>query len=385
MSAAPDKIIDVDSYVPLVRIWRGTEEITDHLLDDIIELRVTLQKDELGGFTMQLANHFEVPDEATDTLSFRHSDDTLLDVFTPLIIEMGYSGRRSRMFVGEITMLQPAFPSSGVPTFSVTGTDMLGRLRRAKPGDNKSKSYHGRSDTEIAQEIAKRHQLKFSKDSTDSGAAIPHTNQKDQDDLKFLMGLAHRNSFECCVIIENKEAALYFGKPRDQTQDTVVDLTYGEDLISFTPKLRVGRQVAKVTVRGWDPKTKKELKYTAELKDLPKLGKGKTAIEKLQDAKAGAKEERIVDWPVQSQAEAKKLAIDLLLECANEYLTGSGETIGNPTIKPQVQLHLHGLGPRYSADNYYVTKTDHVFGASGYTTSFDIERMRVEDPKGKKK
>jgi len=82
---------------------------------------------------------------------------------------------------------------------------------------------------------------------------------------------------------------------------------------------------------------------------------------------------------VQSQDEARTLAIQLLTETANQFLSGSGEAMGAPEIVPGVNLTLRGLGARYSG-TYYVTRADHVFGASGYTTSFEVERLRDERP-----
>ena len=383
---------DDDSYAPQVKVIVAGKDITSEVLPDVIDLRVTLQKDELGGFTMQLANHFEVPeavdakartkDEAGNAVilrQFRHSDDKLFDVFEPITLQFGYEGRMSTVFVGEITMLQPSYPSSGVPTFTVTGTDMLNRLRRNKPGEKTSKAFHDRADWEIAEQIAKRHKLKMSADSAKKGPKHKQVMQRNLDDLAFLLYLAKRNEYECTVLLENNKPVLYFGTPRDKRDSGKVEqlrLAWGESLISFTPKMRIGSQVSKVTVRGWDSRKKDVIKYTATLKDIPKTGaKGKTAAEILED-KAGAKEERIIDRVVQSAEEAKRLAIQILIEDANEFLTGSGETIGDPLLRPQTNLELVGLGRRFDGV-YYVTKTDHVYGASGYTTSFDVERMRV--------
>ena len=381
---------DDDSYAPQIKVLVGGMDITNDLLPDVIDLRVTLQKDELGGFTMQLANHFEVP-EAVDPKDrrkdgvilrhFRHSDSTTLDVFEPITLSLGYEGRMSTMFVGEITMLQPSYPSSGLPTFTVTGTDMLNRLRRNKPGEKTSKAFHNRADWEIAEQIAKRHKLKLSKDSAKTGPKHKQILQKNLDDLAFLLYLAKRNEFECTVIIEDKKPVLYFGTPRDKRDSGKVEqlrLAWGESLISFTPKMRIGSQVSKVTVRGWDSRKKDVVTYTATIKDIPKNTKGKLAAEILEK-KAGAKEERIVDRVVQSAEEAKRLAIQILIETANEFLTGSGETIGEPLLRPQTNLELVGLGRRFDGV-YYVTKTDHIYGASGYSTSFDVERMRVGEP-----
>lgn len=375
-----NEVLDDISYAPQIRVTVNKEDLTDKVLADIIELRVTLDRDELGAFTMHLANHFEIdetsePDKDGNTRPrrFRHSDDNTLEFRTPVTIEMGYAGRLETMFIGEITMLQPGFPSSGVPTFTVTGTDIMHRFRDANPGSGKSKAYTT-ADWKIAEEIARRHDLAYAKSSVHEGSPHGTVMQKDQDDLKFLKFLAHRNEYECSIILEGSTPALYFGPPtdkRDGRTETVVTLTYGQTLSSFNPKLSIGRQVGKVTVRGWDARKKEPIEYTATMKDISKKGqKGKAGAEY-----ADAKEERIVNHPVYSLAEAKAIAKEILQKRANEYLTGSGEAMGEPLLKPGVIVDLQEIGTRYSG-SYYVKKTEHVFGASGYMTTFEVTRDR---------
>ena len=371
---ATQRIVPVpgdDGYAPQIEIKVDGQELA---LDDVIELRVTLQKDELGGFSMQLANNFDL-----ETQKFRHSDPLDLDVFKPVEIRMGYAApdRMPTMFVGEILTLAPSFPSSGMPTLTVTGTDLLGRLRRSKPGANDPKSFSDRQDWQIAQQVAQRNHLGWSTQSTTDGPSNPVVTQRDMDDLAFVLWLAKRNDFEAAVVIENGKAALYFGKPRDKRGSEAVDvieLTWGQSLVSFTPRLSVGRQVSKVTVRGWDARKKEKIEVTASVDELKAKGAGQTGAAILE-AKSGPKEERIVDRVVQSQAEAKALALQLLAETANQFLTGSGEAMGEPALRPQAIVRLGGLGTRYNGD-YYIAKTDHVYGASGYATSFEVERMK---------
>lgn len=359
----------VESYAPQIVVKVDGQSVP---LDDVIELRVTLQKDELGGFSMLVANNFDLK-----TQKFRHSDLRDLDVYKPVEIQMGYAGRMVAMFVGEITALQPSFPSSGLPTLNVTGTDLLTRFRRAKPDANKSKAFKQLTDGQIAEQLAQRHGLQLAQGSTTSGQQNTIVMQRDMDDLQFLMWLAKRNDFEATIVIENKQAALYFGKPHDKRGPEAVKevgLAWGESLVSFTPRLSIGKQVSKVTVRGWDSRKKQKIEYTATFADLKASGKGKSGAQIL-DEKQDAKTERVVDWPVQSQDEAKQRAIQLLAETANQFLTGNGEAMGEPAIRPQTVVKLGGLGTRYDGD-YYVTKCDHVYGAQGYMTTFEVERMR---------
>lgn len=366
-----------DRYAPEISIRVEQQEVP---LRDVLELRVTLQRDEVGGFSMVLANPWLLEKDGKHLAgTFRHSDLRDLDVFKAVEIRMGYAagGRVEPIFVGEIITLAPSFPSSGLPTLQITGTDLLGRLRRAKPDGRTKKSWEDETDGEIAEQIAQRYHLPLAKGSRKDGPSRPITNQRDQDDLKFLLGLAKRNDYEAVIVLEGGKPALYFGPPRDRrgaAATTERVLKWGESLISFTPRLTVGRQVSQVTVRGWDPRKKEAIEYTAKVSDLKAPGRGKTGAELLAE-KAGAKTERIVDGVVQNLADAKALAIQLLADTANQFLTGTGETIGDPAIRPETIVDLGGLGGRYDGP-YKVIKADHVFGANGYTTSFEVERMR---------
>jgi uncharacterized protein len=383
MSPQPSERADVvpadEAYAPQIQVLLNGQDVTDNLVDDVIDLKITFQRDELGGFSMQLANHFEWSlDGAKDTDGkYRHSDDQNIDVFMPVTLSLGYVGRLKELFVGEISMLQPAFPSSGMPTFTVTGTDILWRLRRARPSGNTSKSFEHKADWEIAKIVAGRHGIAYSDKSVKTGDKNTFLSQKDMDDLTFMLHLAKRNDFEARVIIEDKKPKLFFGVPTDKRDGTKVKqygLQYGQSLISFTPTIRIGSQVSSVTVRGWNSRTKKKFEYKATSKDLPKTGgKGKTGPERVEK-QLTAKEDVIVDHPVQSQQEAKTMAIQMLTENANHYFKGSGEAMGDPRILPGVNLELTRLGNRFDGI-YYVTKAAHTFGAAGYTTSFDVERL----------
>lgn len=379
-SERTDLVPEDEAYVPQIEVLLDGKDVTDTLLDDVIDLKVTLEENALGGVTLQLANHFEWSldgNKPTDG-KYRHSDNEDIDVLMSIVISMGYVGRLEAMFVGEVTAIQCTFPSAGVPTFSVTGTDRLQRLRRAKPDKNTKKVFENLAHWEIAKLVAARHDLAYSSRSVTDGAKQKHESQKDMDDAAFILHLAHQNGFEASVVIEDGKQKLYFGPATDKRDGEKVSqlgLQYGRSLISFTPKVGVARQVSSVTVRGWDSRTKKTFVYKATSKDLPNTGgKGKSGPERIEK-QLKKKEEVIVDRPVQSQQEAKDLAVEILREIAYEYLTGSGEAIGDPRIIPGVNLDLTGLGGRFDGI-YYVTKCDHSYGAQGYTTSFEVKRLK---------
>ncbi len=367
-----------EAYAPEIAILLGPKQFDLSQADmlDVIDLRVTLEKDQLGGFSLTLANA-DARAALGEKPPFKYTDSTLFDVGTDITIAMGYAGKLQKLLVGDILTLAPSFPESGLPTVSLTGADRLGRLRRAKPGNDVSKAHEQLADWQIAERVAQRYKLDFV--ATKEGPQHPIVMQKDKDDLDFLLERAKVVGFDCYIDVgPNGKDALYFVKPKDHSNSSqVTQLTYnwGESLRSFTPKLTIGRQVAKVTVRGWDPRKKAKIEYTATVDDLPSTaGSGRTGAQIVTD-KAGAKEERIVDLRVSSLDEAKTMARNLLARTANEFLTGSGEVMGDPNLRPGTIVTLGGLGSRFSGD-YTVKKTEHQFGASGYATSFEVERIR---------
>lgn len=390
MSTASRQVLirpGAEAYAPEIRVTVAGQLLSDAVLQDVLDLRVTLQRDELSGFSMVLANvdlqKTELSREREIT-GFKYSDNDLLDIEKGILVEMGYAGALAPMMVGEITSVAPAFPESGLPTFSVTAVDRLQRFRRAKPGDGTAKEFRDKMDWQIVEAVAARHGLVLSPDSTREGPSYPIVQQKDQDDLDFVLQRAQLVGFECYVTVASvggvKQEALFFGKPKDGGDSRKLDvLTYrwGESLRSFTPKLSIGKAVSKVTVRSWDPAKKDKIQYTAEAKDLPPTsGNGRTGAELVD--KSGAKEERIVDHSVQTEAEAKAKAIGVLQRNANQFLTGTATAMGDPAIRPGVLVRLEGLGRRFRGD-YKVTKADHSFGSGGYTTSFDVERDKEEE------
>jgi phage protein D len=167
---------------------------------------------------------------------------------------------------------------------------------------------------------------------------------------------------------------LYFTNPtdgRDGSVQRIYVFEWGKSLISFSPRLRVGQQVGEVTVRGWDPRTKSPITYTARPSDLLGVGQGGggSSGPEMAAKRLSNKQDIVVDQPVTSVQEARDLALSRLRERSYEYLTGSGQVIGLPDLRPGDNVELQGLGRRFSGE-FYVTKVEHAIGSNGYTTNF---------------
>jgi uncharacterized protein len=140
--------------------------------------------------------------------------------------------------------------------------------------------------------------------------------------------------------------------------------------MSFTPRLSATGQVSEVTVRGWNSRTKQPIDETVRASDLP----SSAAADRSGPAKADKRTRKVVyDAAVASADEARRLAISLLMERANAYTKGTAQVIGQPDLRPGDTVEIGKVGCRFQGQ-YHVTKVVHTLGASGFTTSFDVDR-----------
>jgi phage protein D len=311
-------------------------------------------------------------------LTFKYSDTRTFDLGARVHVQLGYADRLRSMLRGQVTTLSPKFPESGQPTLDVTVLDGMIKLKDRKPAEGERKQYENVADWEIVQEIAQRNNMDVV--VTEVGETHPVVVQKNQSDAAFVMERAKRIDFDCFVLTDPDSGrdTLNFIRPTDARDDTrvrVYTFRWGASLLSFSPTLTLARQVASVTVRGWDPGAKEAIVYKATAADLPGAAQGGgTSGPQAADQTMGGKEEVVIDAPVLTQEEAKELAISLLCERAYEFVTGTGRVIGIPDLRPGDNVELEGLGRRFSG-RYYVKRVEHALGGSGFTTQFDGRRV----------
>jgi phage protein D len=196
----------------------------------------------------------------------------------------------------------------------------------------------------------------------------------------FLKERAARIDFECYIQIDpdTGEETLFFMKPsdgRDGRSTRVYLFEWGKSLINFNPQLTIAEQVGTVTVRGWDPLSKRPITYTAGERDLPPRSNASGMNgPQVAEERLNRKSDIVVDQPVISAEEAQDLAISLLRERAYAYITGSGQVIGLPDLRPGDNVELCKLGRRFEG-LYHVLKVEHTLGSAGYLTKFDVRKL----------
>lgn len=392
MSAPTPEVASPDRYAPEFEVHIEGLQMDPSTKNDIIDVKVNRDIDEMSGFDLTLNNWDDV------NLKFKHSDSPQLKLGGRVSVRLGYADKLLTVATGTISTLSPKFTDSASPTVQVSGVDGLLRLKDRKPTENEVKIYRNLPDWRIAEQIAQRNHLRI--EVTREGPTHDRVVQKNQDDASFLLERAKRLDFDCYILPDPQsgEDTLYFIKPtdgRDGRPIRVYRLAYAPglstgpttqpeglipNLLEFTPTLTVSQQVGKLTVRGWDPRTKQPIAFTATAENLP-AGQNKADGQsgpEAAESTLGGRQDVLVDAPVSSDQEARELAISLLRERAYEFITGTGRVAGLPELRPGDNLEIYGLGQRFSG-TYFVKRVEHTLNTSGFFTTFTARRIHQGD------
>jgi phage protein D/phage baseplate assembly protein gpV len=316
--------------------------------------------------SLTVSQHSHLPDFFT--ITFNDPDLKLLDegpfdlTKTVEIKASDQQDQKVALIKGEITALEPSFQEGMIAQLVVRGYDKSHRLYR----DTRSTAFLNKKDSDLASEIAQRGGLQSEIDSTST--VYDHIYQHNQTDLEFLLDRAWRIGYECFV----SDGKLTFRKP--PTGKAASKLTWGQELLTFQPRMNLAEQVDEVLVRGWDPKKKEAI-----------VGKSKRGqlYPKVKEPKDGAEWARtfgngrlvIVDQPVISQAEADSLASARLDEISGAFIEAQGMAFRTPQIRAGQIVEVAGIGERFSGA-YLVTEATHNYSARGLFTTFSVRGTR---------
>jgi phage protein D len=287
-------------------------------------------------------------------------------------LALGYSGNFEVMVRATFTTMEPNFPESGPPVLTVRGQNILKALRTKQF----TFSWTNRTPSAIAlnfNTLRNGSQPRLPspwKVVTDPQASsnedeIEYVAQDNQYDVDFLLQLAHGQGYTLEADEDAQE--LRFG-PSVFSTPTNYQLEWGKGLMSFKPSLATANQWKSVTVRGWDRQAQKPISVTVG-QDDPQVKKLNSNLLSL----VPDRQQQTVDLPVFTTAEAKQRALAIMLDRSKEIVTAHGKTVGLPKLRAGTLVNIQGVGARLSG-TYFVTKTTHTLGESGYVTEFDCRR-----------
>lgn len=363
-----------DLYVPACTVALGSADrdmLTAHGLA-VTSVSVDLALSMSGTFSFSIPNTFDA--ERSEFLT--RNKDPVLDLLTlgkRVWIRMGYGDKKGQelLMCGYITDIATGFSAGGSPTLEVSGMDSTYLLKLG----TKVRQSEKITVQDMVAKIARENGVKATPEGVPGPPMMLGTNM--ENDLQYLIHLAKKFSsasqkFEFYVRATPSGGELHF-RPRQVNSAPVGTLTWGVDLLGFKPQFSIGEQVSKVTVLSWNEQTKKKIVGVAT---RPPAASGGTSGGELQKKVFGKESVRQLRVPVNTQKEADDRAASELAESAQGFVGGTGETFGFPLLLPDTNIALKGLGSKFSK-TFYVSKTVHSCDASGYRTSFTVERTAM--------
>lgn len=358
-----------DFYAPsyVVRIG-GSDLMREHAVA-VSQVEVDLVMASASRFSFTLTDCYSHEHQTFRTRSV----ENLLELLTfgaEVEIFMGYRDVKSMPIAmrGIITAISTNFPESGAPELSIAGYDHGYLLTLGK----NSRSWSKKSDSDAVHDIASSKNLAAIIETTTE--KYPQIEQNLESDWDFLKKLALRNEFALYV---DETKTLHFA-PRNSKGVAVVKLVYGQGLLNFKPEANLAGQISKVEIYSWDPIQGKAIVGVATTGEES----GRTGESAGKHMKSGL----VVDptkrptlrlrQPVFTQSEANERAKAALTEVAKNFLTGDGETIGLPEVRPDRNIELAKLGA--FSKTYYIEQATHKIDSNGYRTKFKVKEPSYE-------
>lgn len=331
--------------------------------------------------------------------SLRWLDHPLLSTDTPFSLSIGYApDPLEEVFVGEITGVEPTFPSGGMPTLRVTAQDFLHRLThgtkdRAFRISIPSVGNFPLPDVAVASIVSATNLLIPQPDpvggalsmlmtlatylSFPQAAQLAVRRQEGETDFEFLTKVATENGWD--VFIDHTQSpkgrVLKFQFLIQQYTPSLT-LKWGSSLMEFSPRLTTIGDLFGVSARVWVDSLQMEFVIVVswnfdqarfDLNIYPSLIGD--ADEILGPAAGG----KVLSIKPTGYATAARSILTELLPRLNNRLTGSGSCVGDPRIKAGIVIRLEGLGDQFSG-LYRVTSATHTLDSGGYRTNFQVRK-----------
>lgn len=272
-------------------------------------------------------------------------------------IELGYDGKNSVVFNGIVTGQELRINESIGSMLEVECYDNAIKLTV----ENKNTCYTGKSDGEIIHAIINSYP-DLSANVTAAGISSPMRVQQNCSDWDFLLALADANG----MVVTCSNSIITVTDPLANTA-SVLNIGYGEGLLTFNAKLSSINQYASVQVQSWDYVKQQQQSATAT---ASYAGPGNLDSKKLA-AVVGPADYRVQADPSQGTDELAVLAASAIKRSALAKIQGTAKTQGTALAAAGAFLTLTGLGDRFNGD-YFTSGVTHAFSEGNWMTTVTL-------------
>jgi len=342
-----------ESHVASYQIQVDGTDVKPEIADTIGEIKIvdSLMLPDSCDLTMFI-NSYD-PEQAVMAV-----DEQPFEIGKELLIKVGAiddQEPQAVLFRGDIVAVDVDFGAGGIAV-GVRAYDGAHKLHRSR----NIRVFQNQTSTDAVKKVLS--EAGFSIDKTHpSGPPHEWLQQDNETDWEFIWRLARRIDF--WLLVEGEKASFV----RAGTSGETVALEYPLTLHAFHPRVTAVQQVAEVTARANDPKSKSTFEATAATPEQnASVGlERETVSNALEGGAIHISGESILE-----QDEIVKLAQATLDRIANAYIEADGHVQGNPKIKAGAKLQITGLGQKLSGTYLVGTATHTVSGGGGFETHF---------------
>ncbi|MFZ9042326.1 MAG: VgrG-related protein [Ilumatobacteraceae bacterium] len=319
-------------------------------------------------------DHMVLPDSVY--IRFRFDDPELWTglgarIGQSLVVRAGQLGEaaESTLIEAELTSIEAVY-EYGRRFLVLRGYDASHRLHIGR----KTRSFNNVTDSDLARRIATDAGLRIG--TVDSTTTVhDHISQINTTDWDFLRWRAHEIGFRLAVRDGRFDftAAPSGGGPGFASaglSSGATELTVGQGLLCFRPRVTGAQQVSRIEARGWDMTQKQAVTHVADVStssvSLQESGWSPSELAGVFGGQSFLTCER----PISSVDEARALADSTVARVASSFAEAEGMAEGDPRIVTGGVLRIAGAGP--FDGEYLVSHTRHRFDDDGYHTDFEV-------------
>ncbi|WP_185921965.1 VgrG-related protein [Streptomyces sp. WAC06614] len=332
---------------------------------------------------LHLPDMFEITFLEPDPLDSSATDERALQPgCTVEILAAATTGEEAGTLLvsGEITSVEAVCQDMSVHTV-VRGFDPSHRLHRGRS----TRTFLNSSDGQIAQQVAKDAGLSIGEVRMD-GMRYAHVSQVAESDWAFLRRRARALGWETGV----REGKFYFRPPANSGPgggllsggSGPVTLAFGDNLLSFRPRLNPSGPARQVEVRAWDAQSGRAVSATSDVRDTRKGPTGAAVTHTFDrpltpsNQRRASKPDRVdlvLGAPAVGAAAAQGLterAKGLATLLAGTRGEAEGWLMGHPGVQAGAEVDVQDV-PKSFAGRWRVSQAHHVFSKhDGYRTRF---------------
>ncbi|MFM7363611.1 MAG: VgrG-related protein [Cuspidothrix sp.] len=365
----PDKSL----YLSEPKIQIEGQDASPELMKDLLEITVEESLHLPAMFALVIHNSYLSTVGRADYKEWRH--EKLFNIGTQIKIgfissttqDSNFNKKNQQNLIeGEVTGIEVHFNEKTEAPIIIRGYDVSHRLHRGRY----NRSFLNQMDSDIVKQIIGEAGISPGK-IDGSGVTHEYVFQENQTNMEFLRERAARIGYELFM----QDGKLNFCQPESKEY---LKLKWLNEISKFSIRVTNAEQVKAVEVRSWDFTQKKLIisEVTAE-QVITETGNGKgSKTSTAFKGKPSNPKMIVVDQPVATENEAKKMAQALCDELGGEFVYADAQAYGNPKIRPGRVINIEDMGDRHSG-KYYVTETRHFYTQRVYTTNFSVRGLRA--------